>query len=136
MSKQQHAAHNKKLCEKLYEENEFRDWVITTAFYASIHYVDAQIFPRDYNGEHLPSIDKAKAFLQKSAHQTRLKLVQELLPNIYKDFKFLHDNCLNARYIDYHIDEDTSQKAKKYLDTIATTCQVFTGSTTFFTPAH
>jgi len=40
-----HAEHNLKLANKLLEEGEFLDWVVTSSFYAAIHYCRYKLFP-------------------------------------------------------------------------------------------
>ena len=42
-----HAIHNKEACEYLSKEPKFSDWVITTAFYSALHFIDYKIFPLD-----------------------------------------------------------------------------------------
>jgi hypothetical protein len=43
-----HGEHNEKACDLLALNQGFPDWVITTAFYASLHFVTSKIFPFDY----------------------------------------------------------------------------------------
>lgn len=43
--KGKHAAHNEKACDYLLKSRLFNDWVITTAFYSALHYVQDEIFP-------------------------------------------------------------------------------------------
>ncbi|HCA42575.1 MAG TPA: hypothetical protein DEP28_04900, partial [Bacteroidetes bacterium] len=40
-----HAEHNEKACQLLFKTNEFNDWVVTTAFYSSLHSVSFKLFP-------------------------------------------------------------------------------------------
>jgi len=46
----QHAEHNENTCNYLASDrNKHNDWVITTAFYASLHYLRHKIFPSIIN---------------------------------------------------------------------------------------
>ena len=45
-----HAEHNKKLSEQLYNEGNFLDWANTTAFYSALHFVHNKLIPGTYNG--------------------------------------------------------------------------------------
>ncbi len=40
-----HAIHNKEVCVHLSKESRYSDWVITTAFYSAVHFVEHKIFP-------------------------------------------------------------------------------------------
>jgi len=46
----QHAIHNEAACDFLLSGNQFNDWVVTTAFYAALHYVQHEIFPLSEGG--------------------------------------------------------------------------------------
>ena len=43
-----HGVHNEKACDLLELTHNFPDWTITTAFYASLHFVTSKIFPLKY----------------------------------------------------------------------------------------
>lgn len=43
--RKQHAIHNEEACDFLLSSNKFNDWVITTAFYSALHFVQHEIFP-------------------------------------------------------------------------------------------
>jgi len=46
--RRKHAIHNEQVCDYLLASNEFHDWVVTTAFYAALHFVQSDIFPLTY----------------------------------------------------------------------------------------
>ncbi len=46
-----HANHNAEVCEYLYKNTEYYDWIVTIAFYSSIYYCDYKIFPFEINIE-------------------------------------------------------------------------------------
>lgn len=45
MSSLDHAKHNERVCNYLGKNADFGDWVITTSFYAAMHYVRHLIVP-------------------------------------------------------------------------------------------
>ncbi len=40
-----HAKHNEAVCDHLESQTEFTDWIITTAFYTALHYLEFRLFP-------------------------------------------------------------------------------------------
>ena len=42
--KQEHAKHNEDACHYLNQSGKYNDWVITTAFYSAMHYVQYELF--------------------------------------------------------------------------------------------
>lgn len=128
-----HAIHNKAVCEYLSKELEHSDWVITTAFYSAIHFVEHKIFPirglqskgitydfTSFNGyyDFYSSNKEGKI----SQHKARADLVEAYLPEIAPQFNELKDLCHNARYVDYEFDDDVAQKAKESLEKIEKYC--------------
>ncbi len=60
------ANHNLETCRYLLKGNSFHDWVLTTAFYSSIHFLDDILFPYSYRDViKLDSIEKTKGTLEK-----------------------------------------------------------------------
>ncbi len=125
-----HAKHNEKACKHLNSNGEFKDWIITTAFYSAIHYVDHSLFPNQYED---PSTKKIKHFKSldfyfthtdrtKPKHEIRHDLVDEHLPEISDQFQTLKENCSNARYVDYRFDKDVSDLCVTCLDDIKEIC--------------
>lgn len=123
--KRNHADHNEKACKYLYKAGDFSDWVITTAFYSVIHYVDSCLFPDSYE---LPdgkiknciSIDDyyRKCYQNDSKHEIRRQLVEDRLPEIQIQFKWLKEQSSQLRYTDYNTTSDEADKAIENLDKI------------------
>lgn len=116
----EHASHNEKVCNYLSEENEFSDWVITTAFYSSIHFLRHKIFPLEFkvNGKK----QKAENFetycklTEKTSrkHNTMRKLVEDHCPgDISAAYNQLMDSCWAARYSQYKFSLKVAQTSKK-----------------------
>ncbi len=121
MSKE-HAEHNEKICSKLLEEKQFFDWVVTTAFYSSLHYVEYQLFPLIIGEVTYPSFNHYYDSVLKrnhriNKHDGKAKLVNTKL-SCGSKYRWLLDACSNARYIDYQIDEEIAKTSKECLDTI------------------
>ena len=49
--KKQHAIHNEEVCDFLLTSKKFNDWVVTTAFYSSLHFVQFELFPLTDDGQ-------------------------------------------------------------------------------------
>ncbi len=123
MSKKAHAQHNEKVCQLLWANVDCNDWVVTTAFYASLHYVQHEIFQfNDGNREYLnfDNYYNSAKFIGKrpSRHQATADLVDEHLPDCEDSYRFLYENCMTARYHRYIIPETISNKAIYYLNNI------------------
>lgn len=125
MTKKKQAEHNEKACRYLHSSKVYHDWVITTAFYSSIHYIDACLFPNSYemsngNQKNCHSIDDY--FLKNSQvetkHNIRMHLVEEYCTEIQSSFKWLKEHSSQLRYSNYIATLDEANKAIEYLDEI------------------
>lgn len=126
-----HAKHNEKACKHLKDEGAFNDWVITTAFYSAIHYIEHELFPKQYSD---PIDGKVKNFKdfeayylrredrQANKHKIRQVLVEEYIPEISDSYQTLKENCWNARYVSYKFDTDVSDLCYKCLLEIKDIC--------------
>ena len=119
-----HANRNTQLCQNLLDEGVYYDWVITTAFYSSIHFIDHKIFPCPYDGKVLHDIIHAHRHFNgmKSKHQVREHLVAIVIPAQVGNYKFLDTQCRNARYLNYNVNEQKARIARQKLDEIITEC--------------
>jgi len=120
--KRAHGKHNKDICDKLYlqDELECNDWVITTAFYSSIHYLDHILFPYLHtDGCVFNDINEAHKIIKaKNKHETRGILVQRKVPSLGGHYVFLKEECYNARYSNYQVNEAFSNRAVRNLEKI------------------
>lgn len=119
--KRQHAEKNEKLCRKLYGEGEFLDWVITTAFYSAIHYIDEKLFPVLYlpPSVEFKNVEEAQNYLRsRSRHQAREQLVKVSFPEICADYIYLEKACHNSRYKNFKVNEKEAELAIEALDRI------------------
>jgi len=120
----QHAKHNKAACEHLGTVQIFPDWMITTAFYSALHYIDSRLFPLDYtmpDGKKFKcsSLDIYYSLRKKShpdvpvKHELRKELVRmRINEDISCRFNRLSDASSTARYRSY--EEYTFRQAQEF----------------------
>ncbi len=123
MSKE-HAEHNEKLSDFLIEEGNYKDWVITTAFYSALHFVHNEIFPLTigtdvYNNFNCYYNAIIKP-LGKSKHHATKELVNLHIPNANGQYRWLFDSCMNARYSNYAVSREKALQAKSNLKSLKT----------------
>lgn len=120
-----HAYNNLEACKYLNQSGNFRDWVITTAYYSALHFVSYLIFP--YKQEHedgrtyeLQTLDEYYSFnnLSNGKHNELANIVADDYPSISADFDWLKDLCMTARYKNYYQSKADSERAIKLLDII------------------
>lgn len=118
--KKLHAQHNRRTCQHLLATEEFNDWVITTAFYSCLHFVQHEIFPLSEGGKDFPNFNAYYSKLKKgkkrfSKHHATINLVKDHLPKVSARYRWLHDACMNARYSNYNVKGNKAQKAFDHL---------------------
>jgi uncharacterized protein (UPF0332 family) len=123
-SKKLHGERNLKLCEKLLKEKFYYDWVITTAFYSAIHFVEDYALPHEIKGKKCENIlDVKNAYNMRGRHAARERLVYEKLSlDIGIKYKWMDDKSRYARYNTYKFQPAEASKAKQYLDEIFNFC--------------
>jgi hypothetical protein len=88
--RKEHAKHNEELCDFLISVGKYNDWVITTAFYSAIHYVQSKIFPLRvgtvtyFNLNHYFSINK---FNHRGRHGAMIDLTWQYLPAVAGEYE-------------------------------------------------
>lgn len=123
--KRLHAEHNESLCAKLLSEDKYRDWVITTAFYSAIHYIDHKLFPLQHDGGKFENISQIRSYLRApSPHCARERIVQLYLNDQISNYDFLDKNCRNARYNNYIVNQKKATIAFQRLSQIRDKCTI------------
>jgi len=126
----EHGLHNEKLCDHLFNnmQGEFNDWVVTTAFYACIHFVEHKTFPREIGGmfftdfegycshRHFEKGDK------RSKHSLKAQLVGEEMPKMRKRYEWLKANSMKARYANHEVPENDAKTAHRLMKAIKQAC--------------
>lgn len=110
-NKKKHAEHNEATCEFLATKGDFPDWVITTAFYSALHYVQNEIFPLKVGNQTFDNIIKYHTDLIKqknkkySKHSLTISLVfSELNKETGELYRWMHDACMSSRYTEFNVD--------------------------------
>lgn len=119
----EHGEHNESLSDFLltHDGGKYNDWVVTTAFYACIHFVEHKIFPCKVDGidhdtfEEYCDYEHNEQNNSISKHGLKAHLVKTRIPGINRHYRFLMDTCMNSRYNDYKI---SNNKAKTCNDTM------------------
>jgi hypothetical protein len=122
--RKQHAEHNEQLCLKINQLTGYNDWVITTAFYACIHYVEHKLFPLTVNGVTYATFDSYYHAQSGNAskHKIKLNLVTQYLPTMGSNYRRLKDLCHTARYSNYRMGSALSSIALKDMASIKAAC--------------
>lgn len=125
----EHALHNERVCRYLDKKANFTDWVITTAFYSSMHFLDHKILPFEltYSGgkttiRNIGDYKRVKGLYNLNKHKAFCQIVEEQAPSVSIEYNELKDICWTARYVDYKYDRAISNKAKESLRKIKDYC--------------
>lgn len=124
----QHAEHNEKLCKHLMHINSFPDWVVTTAFYSALHFIEHKLFPlgvgdksySTFNQYYLSEVQNTDN--EKSKHEAKIDLVHNHLNAAHPHYRQLFDLCMTARYRNYKVDPLEAKMAQQRLEIIKTYC--------------
>lgn len=123
-----HAEHNEQACEYIFKDGRFNDWVVTTAFYSALHYVQHKIFPLNIGGQNFYNLNSYYSSIVKgqhantNKHQTLVNLVANQIPSIAGNYRWLYNICMTARYNDYNITHYKATKARNTLVSIKEAC--------------
>ena len=111
---------NRSLSKKLLDEKTYYDWVVTTAFYSTIHYVEDYILPTKIGNTECNCIAQVKkAYSMRGRHEARERLVfDQLGTKVGARYKWLDDRSRNSRYETFKLQASEAIKAKEYLDFI------------------
>ena len=134
--RREHALHNEEVCSYLAERSEFGDWVITTAFYSALHWMNYKLFPFSIPNDkgrkelYFGTLDDYSAEVHgnlkpvQSKHRTLLNLVRDMCPkDISSEYRRLFEMCIAARYRDYRTNPRIISVVQNSLKTIRTYCE-------------
>jgi hypothetical protein len=125
----EHGEHNQKAC-VLLKLNNFPDWAITTAFYASLHFVTSKIFPFEYSPDgktkiKFNDITQWQAF-KNYATNKRHTLINDLVSvhcsKISSEYDWLLNTSWNSRYHSHVHMPEIVNRAITYMETIKKFC--------------
>lgn len=123
--KEEHAIHNRELCHIIRKSNKHHDWVVTTAFYSALHFVDLKIFPFPISaGQTCEDLRTAQDHLKTfNKHETRLEMVKlQCKLDISIAYRWLYDNSSDARYKTFRFTPTQADKAIEMLTKIENYC--------------
>ena len=125
----QHAEHNEKLCRIIQAlPDDYNDWVVTTAFYSCIHFVEHKLFPLTINGTTYKNFNSYyRAFFVNtnnslSKHEAKIELVETYLVTVSSNYRWLFDACMNARYRNYIVSDMHATIAVQTMTLIKKAC--------------
>jgi len=120
-----HAQHNEDLCVRLHGEvGKWNDWVVTTAFYSAVKYVDSKIFPFTFDKKTYNTLNDyhLSEHGERGKHESRLKVVRLRLKVAYDAFSWLYDACKTARYNNYNTSQSLADTAVIKLRLVKSCC--------------
>lgn len=124
-----HAIHNEATCNYLSQKNDHNDWVITTAFYAALHFSRHKLFPKKIviNGNKTTASNFENYCNLKNIYKNKHKELRELIENDFPEdiasaYNQLMDNCFTARYSRYKYSNKISRLSQKRLNAIKNYC--------------
>ncbi|GAA0194870.1 hypothetical protein GCM10009122_58720 [Fulvivirga kasyanovii] len=122
--KKAHGERNKTLSHELLEGKKYYDWVITTAFYSAIHFVEDKILPCEISSRICNNISEVKAaYKMNGRHSSRERLVFDHFPiGIAVKYKWLDDKSRYSRYTTFKVTPTEADKAQQYLLEIHEAC--------------
>lgn len=122
--KKEHGERNKKLSNVLFDGKVYYDWVITTAFYSAIHFVEDKILPCEVSSVKCKNItDVKRAYQMNGRHSSRERLVFEKMEGrIAARYKWLDDKSRYSRYTTFKVTITEANKAQQYLKEIYQAC--------------
>lgn len=122
--KKKHAQHNESACDYLFKSKKFNDWVVTSAFYSALHYVQNEIFPltegtKTFNNfENYYSYQKSLKADSPNKHTMTKNLVKTYIPKASAFYVRLFDSCMNARYVNYDVSFPKAKISREDLESI------------------
>lgn len=120
--RKQHAIHNEAACDFLLSSNKFNDWVVTTAFYAALHFVQHELFPLKEGGKSYRDLNLyfGKVMKRKNKrltkHAATIQLTKKYLASCSSYYRWLHDACMTARYNNYKVSPAKARHARFFLN--------------------
>lgn len=123
--KEEHGLRNQALSIELLNGKVYYDWVVTTSFYAVIHYIEDILLPAIVNNITCNNISEVrKAYKMKGRHESRERLVCDNTNlAIAVKYKWLDDRSRYSRYTTYRVTPAEAAKATQYVEEIFAFCE-------------
>lgn len=129
--REQHARHNEELCLIIKDLKLYNDWVVTTAFYSCIHYVEHKIFPLTDENSIYKNFNQYYRSLapgnitnvpRLSKHEVKIELVETHIRKVASSYRWLYDACMTARYKNYITSDMIATIAVQSMEVIKKAC--------------
>lgn len=112
-----HASHNLKNHSFLKEKGGCDDWVITTAFYSALKFIEGSLFPFAYKHPKTKELTDFKSYNNYKSTYNRFKsdtphsimrsfVKENTNQDIHTSYEVLYNECHNSRYKNYQIEEE------------------------------
>lgn len=141
------ALHNEEVCDHLLDNTTHYDWVVTTAFYSALHFVQSKMFPLtlphpDQNNSGTVTLNcfdiyyaNFRSIVKVSKHEATARLVTRHIPSASVDYRRLKDMCQSARYNNHQVSEAQAKSGRKRLKRVKAACGITTGTTSSALPS-
>jgi len=98
----EHGEHNEELCDFLFGkmDGKLNDWVVTTAFYACIHFAEHALFPARIGGRGGADFNAYCKYMHEergsrtSKHSLKAELVGRMATGTKERYKWLKNTCM------------------------------------------
>ena len=127
--RKRHGLHNENICEILHQMQRFPDWVITTSFYASLHFVSYRIFPFEHSPKgvrvtinNMEQWQSFKSYASNKRHTLLKELVSKYCPRVSAEYEWLLTMSMAARYYSYQFEVEIVNKAVACMKQIKRNC--------------
>lgn len=126
--RKKHGQHNLDLTEIIFNKKGFNDWVVTTAFYSSVHFVEHALFPLIENGIEYPDFNDYwdKTCRGKippiSKHRCKATLVRKYISTVSVQYRDLLEECHTARYNHYQVEDLNALRLKMCASEVKDAC--------------
>lgn len=127
-----HAKHNKEACKFIKDSENFNDWVITTAYYSALHFMQTELFPGTYESPRTGEMKNYSSFdryYKETSGYTKHGLLLELVEDYVDDedvidgFTSLKELCWTARYTTYCYSTEIANECFSNLELIEEFCE-------------
>jgi len=130
-----HAVHNFEACSALNKLGGYNDWVVTTAFYSGMKFLEDILFPEVY--DHPVKQGEQKEYKTFSSYTrdfgralglNKHKIMSDLVEKNVDDIKIINyyedlkQSCHTARYINYQVGQDRVNMATEAIEAIKNHC--------------
>jgi len=124
--RKEHGNHNLDLCKIILDEGGYNDWVVTTAFYSAVHFVEHALFPLIEKNVEYKTFNEywqnIYSHRHVSKHDCKKKLVNKYIPAVRTEYRELYEDCFSSRYNNYQVNDYNAQQAIKKAHKIKAAC--------------